>query len=241
VDEYLSFVSFLMPMNGINNGRDFFDAGPSALTVTANGDAKHSTVQSKFGGASAVFDGDGDFLSVPNNAAFNFGSGDMAVEAWVFISANSPADTDGNRGFAICSTWAPTDAIAGWILGVNGNSTTTGTGLQLDSWNGGNATLYRATVSLAHSMWHHVAASVSGGTRRLYLNGTLITGATTNIGSGYTQFESLGNGFRVGNSANTSYPIPLNGYIDDLRITKGSARGYTGSTIPVPTTAFPTS
>jgi hypothetical protein len=33
----------------------------------------------------------------------------------------------------------------------------------------------------------------------------------------------------------------MTGYIDDLRITVGSARGYTGSTITVPTAAFPDS
>jgi hypothetical protein len=41
---------------------------------------------------------------------------------------------------------------------------------------------------------------------------------------------------------NNQFP-PRNvvGYIDDLRITVGSARGMTGSTVAVPVEAFPTS
>ena len=37
---------------------------------------------------------------------------------------------------------------------------------------------------------------------------------------------------------NIYQPRNFSGYIDDVRITKGSGRGYTGATIPVPTAAF---
>ena len=42
--------------------------------VTANGDTKISTAQSKFGGASGLFDGTGDYLSVPDNDDWYFGT-----------------------------------------------------------------------------------------------------------------------------------------------------------------------
>jgi hypothetical protein len=236
-DTEFSSVSLLLPMD---TGTAFTDLSVNALTVTANGDARISTAQSKFGGASALFDGSGDFLSIPNNAAFDFENGDFAIEAWIYISANSTADPEGNRGTAICSTWnTGNPPISGWIFAVQGNSTTTGTGLQLDSWNGSNSgTLFRATASIAHSTWHHVAASVIGGTRRLYLNGTLLTNTQTiTVGSGYTTVNSRNNALRIGGSALSSYPLSFNGYIDDLRITKGSGRSYSGATIPVPTAA----
>jgi hypothetical protein len=230
-------------MDGSNNSTVFTDYGPSARTVTANGNAKLSTTQSKFGGSSAVFDGTGDFLTVANSDAFDFGSGDFAIEAWIYIAANANADVDGNRGATICNTWnTGATTISGWIFGVMGNTTTTGVGLQLDSWNAGNATLFRATASISQSAWHHVAASVVGGTRRIYLDGGLVTNTQTiAVGSGYTQVNSTGNNLRIGNSQNINYPLEFNGYIDDLRITKGNGRGYTGSTITVPTAASPRS
>lgn len=237
-DAEFASVSLLLPMDV---STVFADASLNALTVTANGDARVSTAQSKFGGASAVFDGDGDFLTIPNNAAFNLGTGDFVIEAWIYINANSPANPEGHRGFSVCSTWnAGIPPISGWILAVQGSSTTTGTGLQLDSWNGqSSGTLFRATASIAHSTWHHIAASVIGGTRRLYLNGTLLTDSQTiTVGSGYTQFNNFSNELRIAGSALTNYPLTLNGYIDDLRITKGSGRSYSGATIPVPARAF---
>jgi len=241
-DSYYSSVSLLLPMDGSNNSTVFTDYGPSARAVTAYGDAKISTSQSKFGGSSAVFDGTGDYLSVANSDAFDFGSGDFAIEAWIYIAANSGVDSDGNRGFAICNTWnAGNTPIYGWLFGVSGSSSTTGTGLQMDSWNGSNGTLFRATVSISQSSWHHVAASVIGGTRRLYLDGTLLTSTQTiTVGSGYTQANSIGNALNVGRTSSNFYPLCLNGYIDDLRITKGNGRGYTGSSVAVPTFASPT-
>jgi hypothetical protein len=235
-------VSLLLPMDGTNNSTVFTDAGPGARVVTANGNAKISTSESKFIGASAVFDGTGDFLSVANNEAFDFGTGDCVVEAWIYIRANSNADPDGNRSCCICSTWnTNATPLYGWLFGVGGNSTTTGTGLQFDSWNGPNGTLFRAAASISQSAWHHVAASVIGGTRRLYLDGVLLTDTQTiTVGSGCTPINSLGNSLKIGSSDNSVYPISFNGYIDDLRITKGSGRSYSGATIPVPTKAFPT-
>jgi Concanavalin A-like lectin/glucanases superfamily len=240
-DYYYSSVSLLLPMDGNNNSTGFTDAGPHSFAVTAVGDAKISTTQSKFGGSSAVFDGSGDGLSVPANSAFDFGTGDFAIEAWFYISANSEI-TSGQRGAAICSTWnAVATPISGWILGILGDDTTTGTGLQFDSWDPTNSgTLFRATVSVSKSTWHHVVGSVVNGTRRLYLDGTLLTNTQTiTVASGYTPFSNFNNPLRVGSTQNNIYPLILNGYIDDLRITKGTGRGYTGSTIAVPTAALP--
>lgn len=234
-------VSLLLHMNGTNNSTTFIDSGPGARTVTANGDAKISTTQSKFGGASGEFDGTGDFLSVANNAAFDFGSGDLAIEAWVYISANSAADVDGVRGATICNTFNNgVGGTSGWLFAVLGSNTTTGVGLLFDSWNASNGTLFRAFESISQSTWHHVAASVSGGTRRLYLNGNLLTNTQAiTVGAGYTTPNSIGSNLRIGNSQLPGYPIGLNGFIDDLRITKGSSRGYTTSTIVVPAEQFP--
>jgi len=244
MDPYLyTNTVLLLHGDGANGSTTILDSSKvvgSPKTVTAVGNAQISTAQSKFGGASIAFDGTGDFLSTPNNAAFDFGSGDLTIEAWVYIAANSTADVNGARGCSICNTWrtGSTDAdLQGWTFTILGSTTTTGTALAFDTWNTPAATLYRATTTISQSTWHHVAATVAGGTRRLFLNGSLISGATTTIGSGYTQANVFASTMRVGNTPNTGYPLPLNGYIDDLRITKGVAR-YTSNFTP-PTAPFP--
>ena len=230
VDPFRSQVSLLLHGNGTNGSTTITDNSPTPKTVTAVDNAQISTAQSKFGGASIAFDGTGDFLSTPNNAAFDFGSGDLTLEAWVYIAANSPADQDGNRGAIICNTWPATSTPLGWQFALLGNTTTTGIAIALDTWGpaAANGTLYRSTVTVPQLIWNHVAATVSGGTRRLFLNGSLIAGTSLTIGTGFTQLNNNGNAMRVGQAANTLYPSPLNGYIDDLRITKGVAR-YTAN------------
>jgi hypothetical protein len=230
-DAFYSSVVLLLNMNGTNGSTTFTDGSASTKTVAGSGDAAISTTQSKFGGASAVFNGTGDFLSVANNADFDFGSGDLTIEAWVYISANSTADADGSRTANVVNTWNNSGALSGYALNITGNNSTTGTQLAFDTWSSGNATLFRSTVTVSQATWHHVAVSVSGGTRRLFLNGVEASGSTSTVGSGYTQANSLGNAFRIGRTSYVNYTLPLNGFVDDLRITKGVAR-YTANFTP---------
>src|SRR3990167_10480500 len=64
----------------------------SAHVITANGDAQIDTAQSKFGGASGLFDGTGDTLTIPDSDDFNFGAGDFTVE-WFARFVLSPGDS----------------------------------------------------------------------------------------------------------------------------------------------------
>ena len=237
VDPDFASVSLLLHCDGSNGSTSFTDSSGNAFSVTANGDAQISTAQSKFGGASCYLDGSGDSLSGANDADFDFGSGDMTIEAWVYIAGNSAADAGGDRAANIVNTWSGGATLSGYALNIFGNASSTGTGLAFDTWSSNNGTLYRATATVTQSAWHHIAVSISGGTRRLYLDGTEVSGSTTTISSGYTEANSLGNALRVGVTPNSGYPLPLNGYIDDLRITKGVAR-YTSNFTP-PTAAFP--
>jgi hypothetical protein len=76
-------------MDGANASTSFIDNSPTPKTVVANGNIQISTAQSKFGGASAYFDGSGDFLQIANNQDFNMGSGDFTIEFWRDIQEES--------------------------------------------------------------------------------------------------------------------------------------------------------
>src|SRR3972149_9214360 len=65
-----SYTKLLLHMDGANGSTTFTDEMGQA--VTANGNAQISTAQSKFGGASGLFDGTGDYLSVPASADWDF-------------------------------------------------------------------------------------------------------------------------------------------------------------------------
>lgn len=228
-DPYWNQVVLALHMDGTNGSTTFTDSSASAKAVTATGNAQISTAQSKFGGASAYFDGTGDYLTVAASTDFDFGtSGDFTVEAFVYIAANSSLDASNRRFAHILSIDNGTAETFSFY--VAGDASTTGTGLGL--WNGTRSE--SATATISHSAWHHVAVTRYAGNLRFFIDGTQV-GSTTAFS------YQLGNSTyqpKVGGRAwSTNYYYYLNGYIDDLRITKGVAR-YTASFTP-PTAAYP--
>jgi hypothetical protein len=214
-DPYFSYVSLLLHMDGTDS--TFVDASLTPKTVTANGNATQSAAQSRWGGKSAFFNGTGDSLSFPD---VGIGTSDFTIEMWLKTASSVQyAQLIGNE---------TSGGSEGFSLLINN-----------DSASGGQIALYRSGMVLASSsgdfsddQWHYIAVSRSGSTMRLYIDGTLRSTGTSsaNFSSSAATFVARNNAF---------YPRNLVGYIDDLRITVGSARGYTGSTIPVPTAAFP--
>jgi hypothetical protein len=85
---------------------------------------------------------------------------------------------------------------------------------------------------LSAGAWSHIAFVRQSGVISIYVNGT-------RIGNASFSTSITGTNASIGLTQNNEHQFA--GYIDDVRITKGNARGYTGSTITVPTAAFPTS
>lgn len=175
------------------------------------GNAQISTTQSKFGGSSMYFDGSGDGVTAPSNNIHQFGTGDFTIEFWVYINS-------------FASNRVLFDIANGNVLQLYTNTI-------------GVLAYYtpstdRITSSaLSTSTWYHVALARSGTSTKLFVNGT-------QAGSTYTDSTNYAAG-GIGVGSRFDATIPLNGYIDDLRITKGVAR-YTAN-FTAPTAAFPTS
>jgi hypothetical protein len=214
-DPLFASVSLLLPFDGT-----FADSGPNSVPLTASAaNASISTSVSKWGSGSGFFSGTNGRLSGSNSSLFQFGTGDFSVEAWVQITAAGSFQTL----FTTRSSSTGDDGSAFWF-GLNTGSRTPivyTSGLVASS-----------SVNLTANQWHFVCVTRSSGTLRIYIDGTQT--ATASDSTNYTVgFPTLG--YTLANQ------YPLNGYIDDLRITVGSARGMTGSTITVPTAAFPDS
>jgi hypothetical protein len=213
-DLYLSSVSLLLHLNGNNGSTTITDSSTSPKTCTAYGNAAISTTQSKFGGASAVFDGTGDYILSSSNAAWSFGTGDFTVECWVY------------------RTSAPSQAsIMGVGYTVGGFGFFIDNSHQINVTRPGTAIDHTFNASVPTNAWSHIAITRSGTSLRCYVDGVQ-KGSTATNSTNYAQ-----GGLTIGIDGDTSTQ-PFDGYIDEFRITKGVAR-YTGSTYTVPTTAFP--
>ena len=203
------------------------------------GNAQISTTQSKWGGGSMYFDGTGDYLTqYPSSLQnYTFNTGDFTVEAWVYIAGNSALDNDGVRtaNIATCINRGSGATQTGWLFYINGNSTTTGTGIAFGLYVSNTAYSISGTTTVSQGVWHHIAVSRSGTTTYLFLDGILVTSGTLGNQSITTLYP-----LDIGGTpwASNQYNRYLNGYIDDFRITKGYAR-YT-TNFNVPTAAFPT-
>jgi hypothetical protein len=228
VDPDFGSVSLLLHGDGTNGSTAITDSSPSPKTMTAFGNAQISTAQSKFGGASIAFDGTGDYLTAANNASLNFDSGDFTVECWLYLAGLQTVDTDGQRVGNIVAYGVNNVTNSGYHFFAQ---TTTN---RLAFARPGTGTSATANFTFALSTWYHVAYTRSGSTNRLFVDGQSLT-LTTNT---FTPASSSAGTLRIGSERFYSgYTHDLNGYIDDLRITKGIAR-YTANFTP-PTAPFP--
>ena len=153
------YTKSLLHFNGANNSTTFTDE--TGKVWTRNGDAKISTAQSKFGGASGYFDGTGDYISMPDHADFDFGTGGFTVDFWVRGDKNPWATFDGLIALGTYGV-AQVGALEyqPWCINweTSGNTSSTGIG---DNW------------MPAYGVWQHVAfVREPGGTAfKLYIDG----------------------------------------------------------------------
>jgi len=218
-------VVLLLHGNGTNNSQNntFLDSSAYSLAVTRNGNSTQGTFTPYGANWSNYFDGTGDYLSIPDGVAFEMGTGDFTIEAWVNPSALSASDAriwsyQGAGGtvlilYILASGSGSQFAAAIRSHGATGYTQTNGT-----------------TVAKVGT-WYHVAFSRSSGTTKLFVNGTqegsTQTSQTQNIQT--PSSPSIG-GYSAGSS---EY---FTGYISNIRVIKGTAVYTTAFSSTVPTT-----
>lgn len=199
-------------LNCVNAG--IYDNAMMNNLVTV-GNAQVSTAVKKYGTGSMYFDGTGDWLTFVDSPNVQLGTGDFTIEGWVNLSLLGAA-----RGIFSKGT-----STTGLSLAVNA--------LNQVVFNYTASSLTGTTVLMANT-WYHIAVVRSGsatGNVKIYINGTA---DATSGGAITDNFNQTNAGYIGADRIGTS---PMNGYIDDLRITKGYAR-YTANFTP-PTAAFP--
>lgn len=226
---------FVIPSRAV--GAAPVDSRGHVITVT--GSVGFSAAQQLAGQNSIYFPGTSGNDLVAAGADFALGTVALTFDTWFYISSNSAADVDGARGAALFSSF--NDSGVGFNITLLGDTTTTGTGLALDTWgSAGNGKLYRAASSISHGAWHHFEGSVDGsGTRRLFLDGTLLSASYINIGSAPSNFAAPENAMWIGRTNNSNYPLRLAGYLINPRIIMGvrHTEDFTpSSTLSAPTT-----
>ena len=185
------------------------------------GNAQVSTTQSKFGGSSMYFDGNGDYLEWTDASNdLDLGGSNATLECWVYPTANSGIGViAGKSGGG--PNWNTSN---GFIWQVQYNATTEQLSFFYNNGGGQGGASAIAAGTQQRNNWHHVAVITNGSNNiSFYVNGSLIGSATNAISKPTTRTN-----VRIGTDVSgTSFT----GYIDDFRFIKGSAI-YTGNFTP---------
>jgi hypothetical protein len=204
----------LIHANGTDASTVFTDdtANRTQIGIIANGNAQISTAQSKFGGASALFDGNADYLETNSNLpALSFGTGDFTFEGW-FRFANTNAD------MALYTGSTSNGDLD--IRRVDDN--TVRIGRVNTAWD-----LISGASGITSNTWHHIAIVRQSTTLTIYVDGAS-KGSTSNS-INYTVASQI----RIG-SFGSGGGLSYNGYMDEMRVSNIAryTAAFTPSTTP---------
>jgi hypothetical protein len=223
----------LLHGDGVNGGQNntFLDGSANNFTVTRNG----NTTQGSFNpftpvypydvatnGGSAYFDGTGDSLTVPDNAAFTLGTNDFTIECWINFSslASQPIFTAQMNAAATAWSYYMVVLSTGQLDSVI-----------LDASTSTTYTASSAASAILVNTWYHVAFVRNGNTNRQYING--VQAGTVSV-TGITVRDSaslLG----VGKGGEYAAGQLVTGYISNFRLVNGTCLYPSGTTFTPPT------
>jgi len=212
----LTAISGTSILNNFTNAAIYDNAMMNDLETVGN--AQISTSVKKYGTGSLAFDGSGDYLAAPQTVNTDFGTGDFTVEFWANWASASSSST------LVCKWGLGSSNQYAWLINYN----TSGNLWFYTGDSGSPGSLFTFGFTPTTSTWYHIAFTRSGSSLRCFVNGTQ-AGSTETTTSNMSAVQ----GTFVGNNPNSS--TYFNGYIDDLRITKGYARYTANFTAPTAT------
>lgn len=198
---------------------DVTDVSTYARTMTANGNAQISGGVSKFGGASLLLDGTGDYLTTPDASEFDLGTGDYQVQCWIYRNGAKANDA------YVLSCY--TSSIAGYTLAMRTSDKAMAWGEH------GDTGALTGTTPIADTTWTHVAVGRKSGISYLFVGGVLEVFATLGTTANCSGTMFIG---RLNNSFTT---LDWLGSLDDLQLVNGECQLI--RSFLVPTAALPTS
>ena len=203
-------------------GNRLKDDSTNNFTITKNGDttvnAFHPFVSPYGSYASTYFDGTGDYLTASSATAFNMGTGNFTIEGWVYMTVYSAGS---------CLFGTTNGATTGYYVNLGADlntfrvvSNASGTWADIITASAGNG--------IPLNQWVHVAFVRNGANITLYKNGINVATSSGAIAYNFISPPNAGYIGFVTNGVSTQY---FTGYINDLRVVKGTAI-YTGNFTP---------
>ncbi|ARO24735.1 concanavalin A-like lectin/glucanase family/phage tail domain-containing protein [Rhizobium sp. TAL182] len=223
-DPYFSSVVLLCGFNGADGATSSTDESNAAHSLTFVGNAQLDTAQFKFGSASLLLDGTGDRVESPDSLDWQLGSTNSSpwtIECWVRWNVLDSSNR-GIMGQAGSAGWTLTGTASGGQISMAGSNFTTVT---------------TTGTAMTTGVWYHVAVDHDAtGKIRVYIDGVMRGSATPANSAIVNDGTALALGAQTAGGI-----VDMNGWLDEVRITKGVARYASDSGFTPPTAAFPRS
>jgi hypothetical protein len=228
-DPNFADVVFLSGFEGADGSTTLTEESSYGHSMIVRGNAQIDTAQAKYGSSSGLFDGTGDdWHALHINELTNLSptnTDPFTIEAWVRIVSHD---------WRTIAAVHEGSSVRSWIF------QTTPAGELALYWYGSGAgqNLTSSGAGITTGAWHHLAVDKdSSGKIRLYVNGVKVADSTP---ADSTLKYGLNCQFSVGAWASGASEV-MNGWIDELRITRGVARYATDTSFTPPAAAFPRS
>jgi len=226
LDPFIADVRILLHMEGANGSTTFTDV--FGHSITAIGNAQHTTTDPLYGTSSYLGDGSGDWLEISDSADIELGASDFAIEATFKLSGYSISYS----GYYVATLVGKAASGAGnlaFYFALSGTAS---------SWDNlyfvANDGSYSVSVpfSFALNTRYRVAVCRSGSNLRFFVEGT-------QVGSTQAISITIANNaipWSVGGITYTANNYSLPGRIDEVRVTWAPrlVSNYTPSAVAFP-------
>lgn len=184
------------------NGADSSGNGHHGTVMGATSTANLKNQSNK----AMQFSSTSDYIDVPNSAALHPTSG-ITVAAWVYINAFNPTSPNASD---IIKKGYDDNATGCYLLRYSGGSKKAYFRIRFSD---GTTSAPLSTSTLSTGQWYHLLGSYDGSTMKMYVNGTLEASEAVS-----KTMTSNTDQLRIGRNIDVSWPYPVNGKIDDVRI-----------------------
>jgi len=209
----------LLHLNADDSSLEVYDSSGQGHIVTPGSGTFNNSIK-VFGDTSRRFDGSDDYLTIPDSNDFVF-DGDFTVELRIRLdSATGNYYVIGNADGFFSGNYDN-----GWGLCVHSTSMTywetSGSGMNYE---------HRVTHGMSADTWYHITIVRESGSVTVYKNGTAYT-PSHQVGSSSTSLNPA-NDLIIGRVPNQATRYYFAGYMDEVRISKGTARWTENFTSP---------
>ena len=209
------YTKALLHFNGLDDSVIFTDETEKIWTPTAN--TKIDTDLFKFGSASGLFGGSGNYISTPDHVDFDFGNDDFTVDFWLWVNSLANDTTLYNKR-TDSSDMVHSKVELKKTTGVLSFSAQSVGG---SGWDIANDTSF-GTIMVG--TWQHIAVARTGTSIKLFFEG--INNATVTTSAILSTSVAT---FKVGADSDTN---SLNGRIAEFRVSKAKGRWSDNFTPP---------